>query len=468
MILRPDQEKFIADLKHAMRSHKSIVARASTGFGKTVCASHIVAGVVRKQRRAIFMVHRRELIHQTSKTFEKCEIPHGSIASGKPYDPYMPIHIASVDTLKNRLNVVNQPDLLIVDEAHHTNANGWANSVRWAQNQGAFVIGLTATPKRLDGRGLGDFFDTMIEGPSTSWLMENGHLSQYTAFAPDTPDLSNAKFSMGDFDAQQMDTLMDDRVLFGSAITNWLKLAKDKRTIAFCTSVKTSQKLVAGFNESGVRAAHLDAKTPARVRAQIINDFADGNIDILSNVNLFSEGFDLSASAGRDVPIEAIILYRPTNSLVLHLQQIGRVLRPKGYPAIILDHVGNCERLGFPDDDFEWSLEAKKKKKNNGESPFPTKRCPACYMVHKGNPHFCKNCGEPFEVKSQELKVVEGDLKQVTAQEIHARKAELRRLRLIEENACETIEDFRKLGNERGYRPGWAYIRYKSKPASKE
>lgn len=421
----------------------------------TVVASYIANGVVKKGRRAIFTVHRRELVTQTSKTFAKADIPHGFIQSGKRYDPFANIHIASIDTLRNRLNKVAAPDLLIVDECHRACSEGWSRVIKWAKTHGAYVIGLTATPWRLDGQGLNMHFDHMVHGPSVTWLMDNKYLSKYRIFAFPSPDLSDIKIKGGEFDLHDLEKIMDDKLLYGAAVSNWLRLGAGKKTIAFCPTVKVSKTLVSSFADEGISAAHLDAESPRGERKRIIEDFADGKYDILSNVNIFSEGFDLSSMIGRDVPIEAAILYRPTASLSMHLQQVGRILRPKPDAALILDHAGNCLRHGLPDEEFEWSLEPRAKKKKNADEEPPIRQCPQCYCAHPARCAACPECGFVYEIPPGK-EVINGDLIELSPEKIKA-------MRLKEEKECKTLEDFQKLGEKRGYKPGWAHIRYQKR-----
>ena len=157
-----------------------------------------------------------------------------------------------------------------------------------------------------------------------------------------------------------------------------------------------------------------DGQTPKDERGKAVRAYADGHIDVLTNVALFGEGFDLSSLAGRDVPIECVSLLRPTMSLSLHLQQIGRSLRPKPKPAIILDHAGNMMRHGFPDDDFDWSLSAREKKnRGNGKEPqIAIRQCEMCYFVHRPAPA-CPNCGHVYEIQYREIDELDGDLSEI-------------------------------------------------------
>lgn len=367
----------------------------------------------------MFMVHRRELIEQTSKTFERAGIPHTFVAAGNHYNQRMRVNIASVGTLVNRLEIIRPPKLLIVDEAHHTAANGWATCVKWAKAHGTKIVGLTATPWRLSGEGLREFFDDMVHGPEVAWLIENGFLSKYRAFAPKAPDLTGMHERGGDFVTSEVVEVMSGKAIVSDIVGQWRDKAFGKRTVGFAASVKHSLMMVAEFNANGIPAVHIDANTPSEQRRQYIMNFADGYIPVIWNVDLFGEGFDLSAIAGRDVPIECVIQARPTQSLSLHLQQLGRALRPKPEPAILLDHAGNIMRHGLPDSPFEWSLDAREKKNGGGDGPaLATKQCPECFFVHHAALKTCPNCNYNYPIAGRLLEEVEGDLEEVTLAEV--------------------------------------------------
>lgn len=451
IVLRPHQTKFLDDLRASLKNHKCVLGVAPTGFGKTRTGAAMVKGAVDKGISCFFMVPRVELVEQTSSAFTDIGIDHGFIKAGKPLDPLQLAQVVSVDTLRSRLEKTKEPKLLIIDEAHHVSSKTWARIHAWAKASGSFIIGLTGSPWRLDKKGLDMFFTDMVQGPSVKWLIENGFLSQYRIFAPSTPNMDDAGIVAGDFSGSDLDRVMDDKILYGCAVDNWKKLANGLITVAFAPSVKVSQNLAANFQAAGIPAAHLDGGTEKSERRQTIKDFANGKIKVLVNVNLLSEGFDLSAIAGRDVPIQAVILYRPTMSLSLHLQQIGRALRPKAEPAIILDHAGNCVRMclkygaGFPDDDFKWSLAArpKKKKKDKDESDT-VQQCPECMHVHRPAAS-CPECGHIYKSAPRLGPMqVEGDLKELSRAEAeqfkHRRKMELIKAKTYEELVALAIE----------------------------
>lgn len=452
------QHDFINGIRDAFRSHRSVMGQAATGFGKTVVSAYIAQAASAKGNRVIFSVHRQDLITQTAKTFHQFGIRHGYIAAGLPYDNTALVHIASIDTLRNRMAMVQVPDLFVIDEAHLAMAAGWQKVTDYFKSKGARVLGNSATPSRLDGKPLLDLFDTMVCGPSVRWLMDNGYLSDYRYFAPNMPDLSGVRTKMGDFDKAQLANEMDKPKLTGDVVEHYIKIANGTRTLAFCTNIAHSQHTAAAFNASGIPAHHIDGGTPRQERKRIIKAFADGEYKVLTNVELITTGFDLSAQVDMDVPIETCILIRPTQSLALHLQMVGRALRRKPYPAIIIDHAGNSMRHGFPDDEREWTLAGKQKgsKGPADNGPPPPITCDKCFnQVRRPAPPACPHCGKLFKADAKPVEVAEGELRELTAADKRAIRA-----RLVQEQAdAKTLGELVALAQKRGYKSPqqWAW-----------
>lgn len=450
--LYPHQENFITDIREALRSNQAVLAQASTGFGKTVIATSMVKAAVAKGKRVIFSVHRKDLIKQTAETFKQFNIHFGYIAAGMRPNPFAPVQIASINTLQNNPDKYQPPDLLIPDEAHLSMAAGWRKTVNYYKSKGSKIVGLTATPWRLSGEGLGELYDVMVEGPSMSWLIQNGFLSDYKIYAPSTPDLSSVHSRMGDFINSELETTMDKPVITGNAISHYLKLARGKRTLVFCTSIKHSQHVAEQFRNAGIMAVHIDGETPCEDKIKAFEAFASRDILVITSVAIFSEGFDLSAQIGQEVPIEATISLRPTQSLTLHLQQMGRGLRRKPYPAIILDHSGNTLRLGLPDDERDWTLEGKKRSKKD-KNEVAIRQCPKCFAVHRPVP-VCPSCGFVYEVKGRpDIEVVDGELQELD-------KDAMRRKRFKEQSKAQTIDELVALAKARKYKSPMAWAGY--------
>jgi superfamily II DNA or RNA helicase len=328
---------------------------------------------------------------------------------------------------------------MLVHNCHHIAAASWTKIFQAYPK--AFHIGLTATPARLDGAGLGDFFQAMVHGPSVGWLIENGYLSPYKIYAPAGVNLSGVHMRMGDFKKAELNVALDKPTITGDAIREYRKRAMGKRAIAFCVSIEHSKHVVASFNAAGIPAVHVDGETDVHVRDQAIKDFEAGRTMVLSNVDLFGEGFDLPA-------IEVGILLRPTASLGLYLQQVGRVLRtyPGKRESILLDHAGNVMRHGLPDDERDWSLRGVIRDSSKSVGAGPSVRvCPKCFAANRSLNPKCCDCGHVFEIQAREVAQVEGELVEVDPKL-------LQRQRRFEQSRAETLEDIIALGTQRGYK----------------
>lgn len=442
--LREDQEDVRRKLRVALRTSSSVLTFAPTGFGKTVLAAALIKMIFDAGKRVIFAVHRTDLITQTAKTFERFGIPFSYVAAGHHFNPYHRVYIASIPTLRNRLGRV-PADYVFVDEAHLSVASGWAAVANHYKAAGSKLIGLTGSPERLDGKPLGDVWDTMVLGPSVRWLIEQGHLSRYRAFAPAGIDLTGVRVRNGDYVQADIDDLMSGRAVLAGAVKHWQKYAAGKRTIAFAPSVARAEALASEFRSQGIMAVALDGNTPLDERRRAFNAFADRDIKVIVNCMLFCEGFDLSAQVDRDVTIECVLQYRPTQSLALHLQQMGRGLRKKQEPAILLDLVGNIARLGLPDEEREWSLAGRKKQQSTSAMT-----CPECFATHEPAPR-CPECGHVYERKAatggqgRVLDEVQGELEEIDVEA-------LRRQRAIEQAKATTLDALVELARKRGYK----------------
>ncbi len=416
----------VGRISNALRSHQSVLAQSPTGSGKTVIASHMTRKIIAAGKRVYFTVHRSELLEQTAGTFNNDGIDHGYIAAGHQMNLMHRAQICSIDTLKRRIEIIPVPDYAIPDEAHHGGAAGWAKVFDYWKERGTKIIGLSATPHRLDGRGLDDHFDVLVPGPSVAWLIANGYLSGYRIFAPSTPDLSGVHTQMGDYKQSEVEAEMERPGITGDIVAHWLKYAERKKTILFAVSVAHSKHTCQQFISAGVRAAHLDGKTPQAERKQIAQDFARGKVELICNVDLFGEGYDLSAQAGFDVTIDCVILARPTQSLTLFLQQIGRALRVKadGSKALILDHAGNTMQHGLPDEDRIWTLEGTRGnggKKNRDEPNASVAQCPNCFGVH-APAALCPYCGHVYKIKERKIDERPGELEEINAESLRRRR----------------------------------------------
>jgi DNA repair protein RadD len=460
LVLRDDQQDLIDRARAALRLHRRILVQSPTGSGKTVLASHMATTTSARGGLVNFICHRRELIHQTSLTFHKFGISHGFIAAGRPMNLNSLVNICSVDTLKNRVLQLPEPRLALWDEGHHLGAAGW----KFVQDAwpNAYHVILSATPWRLDGSGLGDVCDYLVPGPSVAWLIERGFLSPYRMYAPGAPDMRR----QSDFVKEAAAKKMDKPALTGDAISHWKRLANGLRTIVFCATVAHSQHVAAQFTAAGIPAAHLDGTTPKGVRDRIIMDYAAGRLQVLTNVALFGEGFDLGAIAQTDVTIDCVIDLDPTLSLSWCLQKWGRALRPyPGKVAIIIDHAGNSNRHGFPDDDREWTLEGRDKDGSKGgqDGPPPPVTCEKCFIqVKRPLPECCPGCGKRLQAQVKPPESSDDDLVEMTDAQKRAVRGRLRQ----EQAEAKSLGDLVALAKARGYKSPqqWAFNVWANRP----
>ena len=437
IVLRPYQQAAIDEARQAYKhGHRAALLQLPTGAGKTVTASTVVHGAALKGNRTWWLTHRRELSEQASQTFHQLGIPHGTVRAGYVSDPHALVQVASVQTIVRRIGALPPPSFMVFDECHHIGAAQWQEIFNAFPN--ARVLGLTATPWRLDGMGLGHFFGHMVSGPTVAELIEMGSLSPYRLFAPATPDLTGVKTAAGDYQRGALAQAMDKPAIVGDAIGHYRRLCAGKRAVAFAAGVENSKHIAAQFREAGIPAEHVDGSMPAEQRDAAVERFRRGETLVLSNSDLFGEGFDVPA-------IEAAILLRPTKSLSLYLQQVGRALRPLPgkTEAIILDHAGNSLTHGLPDDDREWSLEDRERRKKAEASESPVRQCEECFFVYRPAPK-CPSCGHAVPVKARELEVIEGSLEEV-------RKPDKREL-FREQGKANSLDDLIELGRQRGYK----------------
>jgi len=334
---------------------------------------------------------------------------------------------------------------VLTHNCHHAAAAGWSRIMGHWQN--SWHIGLSATPTRLDGKGLDDHFDILIPGKQTSELILMGNLSRYRFFQPSRIDTSGLHIRMGEYVRQEAADLMDTSKIHGDIVEHYRKQADGKRAIVFAVTVAHSKHIAEAFRSAGIQAIHLDGETPRNERKLAARAFANGDIQVITNVGLFGEGYDLAAQADMDVTVDCVIDAQPTNSLAWCLQKWGRCLRPKadGSKAIILDHAANCLRHGLPDDYREWTLagiDKKSRKAAEEEVKIKTRQCPKCYAIHRPMP-ICPECGHAYEINSREIEHVEGELAEI---DLDA----MRRMQRMQQGQAQDVSGLVAIGKSHG------------------
>lgn len=439
MALRAYQEALVQKVHDTFRRGiKSACIVLPCGGGKSVIVAEIARRTTEKLNRVLFLVHRIELCEQIERTFR---------AWGVDMDF---CQICMVQTACRRLKKIPCPNLIITDETHHSKSNSYRKIYDFFPN--AYRVGVTATPVRLDGSGLGDVYQTLIEGVSAKWLIENRYLSPYTYYAPTVADLNGIKTKMGEFETKSVENFLFNRIVFGNVISHYRRLADGKQAICYCVSVKHSSAMAEEFQVNGISAVHIDGTTPKAERQHIIEDFRNGKIKILCNVDLISEGFDVP-------DCECAILLRPTKSLTLYIQQAMRCMRYKPEKsAIIIDHVGNYARFGMPDADREWTLESRPKKvRQQAEKEVKVLQCPECFYTFQteDDVKVCPECGYVFPKKERTLDVEDSaELKNITGFVLEYDNSP---------DQCGSYNDLIRYAKKRGYKMGWAYYQAKQR-----
>lgn len=398
MNLYPYQSKLVADIYEQWRIYQNVCAVAATGSGKTVVFSHIAREL---DVPTCAIAHRKELVSQMSLAFARNGVRHRIIAQNSTirncvqihmnalqrsfYDANAPVAVAGVDTLI-RMDP-NTPwfktvRLWIMDETHHLlRDNKWGTAVSMFPN--ARGLGVTATPHRADGFGLGrhaeGVFDALVHAPDMRDIINMGFLTDYRIFAPDSHiDLTNVTISAnGDFSPEKLRAAVHKSKIIGDAVESYLKIAPGKLGVTFCVDVESAESTAAAYRQQGIPAECISAQTPDLARDFKLRQFARGDIKQLVNVDLFGEGFDLPA-------IEVVTMTRPTWSEPLYRQQCGRALRKLNGKThgIIIDHVGNVMRHGLPDKPQIYTLDRREKTaRSSATSVVMTRVCPSCTGV---------------------------------------------------------------------------------------
>ena len=434
-VLRPYQNSIKLDAQIAFEfTSDKVLLVLSTGGGKTIVFSSVVA----EELGVVWVIaHRQELIKQASETLHRFGIDHGTVKAGCPFQPEKRVQVASMQTLVRRAAGMPTPRLIILDEAHHCLCASVEKILAAAPQ--ARVLGVTATPCRLNGQGLGAVFQQMILGPANKWLTENGFLSPAHYYAPPPKvDVSSLPVRGGDYAKEAAEKVMDKPTVTGNAVEHYRTICDGVPMLVFCVSVKHAQHVAAEYVAAGYRAASVDGSLTDEERNDRIKGLASGKYQVITSCDLIGEGLD--------VPIVgAVQLLRPTASLGLHLQQIGRGLRPAEGKQVcfVLDHVGNVQKHGFASTEHPWSLTGTvKSKKEKAES---VRTCGECFMVHETS-KTCPFCGYLYPVKSKlltKMEVVDGKL---------VRLDETKEERAEEMRSAKSMPELIAFAKSRGYK----------------
>jgi superfamily II DNA or RNA helicase len=461
--LRPYQVDVIDRYNAAVDSgRKRILMVSPTGSGKTVIASAIVNTSAERKQRVLFFSHRREITKQTCEKLFALGIDAGIIQAGWPPRPGQPVQVASVQTLTARAirgaSIELPPaDLVVVDEGHHSMAETYRRIID--RYPDAVLLGLTATPCRKDGRGLGNVFEVLIECPQVPELVRLGFLVPTVVYAPaEGPDLRGVRTQAGDYVESALAERMNTVKLVGDVVTHWYRHGEHRKTVVFATDVAHSIHLRDEFRRSGALAEHIDGSTPREERDSILKRLACGEIEIITNCQVLTEGVDIP-------DISCLILARPTKSMGLFRQMVGRGLRPSPgkTDCVVLDHAGSTHEHGFVEDEVQWTLEASRRatnashdKRKAGGTKSRLCDCSRCGAIRVAGER-CRSCGFLPAPPPRSVDFVDGDL---------ARLDRNRRPQVDGPTAAEKLRWQRQLAHiayERGYRPGWSSHKYREK-----
>ena len=441
MKLRDYQEELVDGIKQSMiAGNHSIIVQSPPRSGKTVVMAHIAKSATDKNNKVLFFSHRKEINEQVYKTFENNNVNMDLVTIG------------GVQSLVRKLDKLDEPAIILIDEAHHSKASSYKKIIDYFPN--AYKLLFTGTPVRLDGSGFDDIADDLILGKSVKWLQKHGRIAPFKYYAPQLIDVSRLKKRAGEFTKQSVDDTMKT-VIYGDVIKHYEKLAKDKQAIVYTHSVEASENVSKAFNDAGYNSMAVSGKTPKEERETAMRAFRNGDLKIMVNCELFTEGIDLPN-------VDVCIMLRPTQSLSLYLQFAMRALNPReGKTAIIIDHVGNVERFGLPNQDREWSLQGIIKKKQAAKIGEPTVRvCEMCFATFWSKERICPECGYENEPTKQEIELIrEAELKEI--KEEQQRKIREKVQTYVTPDMCQSMDELKEYQLLHGYKNGWCWYQAK-------
>ena len=473
--LRPYQQDALDKLRATIgEGHRHILLGAPTGFGKTSLGKQIVDNAVDKGKRVLFTAHRKELIYQTFKTFGRPGATSVSLGQEGAFDKSLPIQLASLQTLAARLrnygkDYLGQIDIVIMDEVHY----GWGSAMQQlimeAFGQEAIVIGLSATPVDALGYRL-EGFDTTIYDTQTEDLIAGGYLTPVECFAPVKPNLDNVKIRQGDYAIEQIEKIMEDDFIVKNSFEVWQKYAHGLKTVVFCVSIAHAEMVEREFKQNGVRTGVIHSKVSKTQRDRTLEEFKNGEIEVLTNVDVLTTGFD-------EPTIQCLLLARPTKSMRLYLQIIGRGIRthPSKEQCLILDCAGNIKDNGYPTSrrNFNRPKPLKGQKKQPEPIPQDPPECESCGNIinpeDRGRKIYetedeiqtvftCPSCGK--EVKTIVVKKSDVELEAIEDPKAKKLKETVQYSKMTNQHGG--YQELRKIAHQAGYKAGFAWINSKA------
>ena len=463
-VLRPYQLETNRALWKAFREYDSVLLQAPTGAGKTLMFSHLIA--MRREHLkepVLVLAHRREIVNQTAEKIMDVGIECGIIMAGHAPMPWCDVQVGSIDTLWSRKGGGFPPaKFLVIDEAHRAAGDRYQKVIEHYLATGAKLLGATATPMRMDGRGLKNIFSKMVRTPDVPELQALGYLVPVSYRVGLLPDMSKVPVTAGDYNAKAREEALDQGRLIGDAVGNWLHHARDRKTMLFAPGVKVSIGMADKFKAEGIAATHVDGDTPKEERDKVYADLHSGILQLVTNAQVYVEGTDIPC-------IDCIVDYSPTKSLMKYLQAGGRGMRP--FPGkkdlLYLDHAGNVTvqghgRLEIPRD---WILTVGKEqvdhlaaeRKRTEKLPIV---CERCGFMH--NKVVCPLCGFTFIPTGEAADFLPGMLVEMTIGEYEDAVAKKRKAKM-ELPPQVWYQGLLYIARERNYSDGWAAHAYREK-----
>lgn len=455
--LRSYQQETIDKVYQSMRSgHRRIVVQQPPRTGKTVIMAEIARRTTEKGNRVMFIIHRKEVLEQAIKTFKEQDVDM-SIAT-----------MGMVQTLTRRINQLDKPQLILVDEAHHALAKSYLNILDAFPN--AYVLYFTATPIRTGHYQLDQIADDIVTGKSIKWLTDHHFLAPFHYYGLGDIDRSKLRKSNGDYSSESMDQAISHEI-YGHIVEQYQRLAKGKQAVVYCHSIESAKRVTQQFEQAGITAAEVDGDTEVSLRDELVQKFRDQKLTILVNVNLFTEGVDLPN-------VDCVIMARPTSSLALYLQFSMRCLNPReGKTAIIIDHVDNFLTFGLPNNDRNWSeaivTKDKRKAKSSTENGLAIAQCNYCFGTFYRDQivdDCCPLCGHELKKETKDYKIVNVDLQEIKEnQAVNHRKAMIQKILSDQVMAnvadksvgqLHTLKEFQAYAKLHNYSPGWAWYQF--------
>ena len=462
--LRDYQQETVDNIYQSMKQgNRRIIVQQPPRTGKTVIMAEIARKTTDKGNRVMFIIHRKEVLAQAKATFEQQNVNMGLATMGM------------VQTLTRRVNKLTEPQLILIDEAHHAISNSYRRIIDTFPN--AYILYFTATPIRTCQDQLDQIADDIIVGKSIKWLTQHHFLAPFHYYGLGDIDRSKLRKQNGDYSSQSMDEAISHQI-YGHIVQQYQRLANDKQAVVYCHSIESAKKVTEQFTQAGITAAEIDGDTDTKARDRLVQKFRNQELTILANVNLFTEGVDLPN-------VDCVIMARPTSSLALYLQFSMRCLNPReGKTAVIIDHVDNFLNFGLPSSDRNWSeaivTKDKRKTKSNTDNGPAIAQCNYCFGTFyrdQAKDNCCPLCGHELREENKDYKIVNVDLQEIKENQAVKHRKEMIKKILDDQvmanvadkspGQLHTLKELQAYAKLHNYSAGWAWHQFNNRRKKK-